>query len=167
MPRKRNKLTVAVLLGLPFEDTSHQRCVELSQAKQYFKGEEMDKAVEWVKQYLKTSDIVATIEGTHIESGSKVSTSGIVIEAESGFNKPDVIVVRLDKKVKFTDEQMLSVGKPKSDKDDADIAAEEIFLTIKKRATKEHEHPRKRYATEYEHHRTRHRRYYESRPRYD
>jgi hypothetical protein len=127
----------------------------------------MDKAVDWVKQYLKAADIIVDIEGTHIESGAKISASGIVIEAESGFGKPDILVLRLDKKARWTDEQMLSVGKPESDKDDADIAADEIFLKIKKRGSREHDHPTKRYARDYEHHRTRHRRYYEHRDHYD
>lgn len=127
----------------------------------------MDKAVEWVKKYLKTADITVNIEGTHLESGAKVSASGLVIEAESGFNKPDVLVVRLDKKARWTDEQMLSVGKPESDKDDADIGAEEIFLRLKKRGERERDHPTKKYAKDYEHHRTRRRRYYEHRDHYD
>lgn len=135
----------------------------MSEPKQYFKGNDIDKAVDWVKQYLKTSEITVDIEGTHIESGSRVSASGLVIEAESGFGKPDTIVVRLDKKVRWSTEQMLSIGKPDSDKDDADIAAEEIYLRIKKKGEREREHPTKKYKRDYEHHRARRRVYYERR----
>jgi hypothetical protein len=144
-----------------------KRCAKLSEAKQYFKGDDMDKAVDWVKERLKTSDIVVDIEGTHIESGARVSASGLVIEAESGFGKPDILVVRLDKKVRWSAEQMLSIGKPDSDKDDADVGAEEIFLKIKKHSETHHDHPTKKYARDYEHHRTRRRTYYEHRNRYD
>ncbi len=103
----------------------------MSEPKRYFKGDDLDKAIDWLKEYIQSSDVTAEVEGTLLETGARVSFSGLVIEAESGFGKADKVVVRLDKKPRWTSEQMLAIGKPDVDKDDAEVAVEEVFFRLK------------------------------------
>jgi len=109
---------------------SKEEVCSLSQPKQYFKGQDLDKAVDWLKKHMQSGDVIAEIEGKHIETGADVSCSGLVIQAESGFGKPDTLVLRLDKNEPWTSEKMISIGKPNAS-GNISVAAQEIFLTVK------------------------------------
>jgi len=121
----------------------------MSEPKRYFKGDDLDKAIEWLKEYIQSSDVTAEVEGTLLETGARVSFSGLVIDAESGFGKTDKVVVRLDKKPRWTSEQMVAIGKPDVKKEDAEIATEEVFFRLKIKA----EHAARRASHEPEHRR--------------
>ncbi|MHA1835409.1 MAG: hypothetical protein ACTSYQ_00515, partial [Candidatus Odinarchaeia archaeon] len=60
---------------------------------------------------------------------------GKVLDVEKGLFKKEKIIVRLSRKPAWLNERIITIGKPKSDKDDADIAAEEIYLKLKPRRT--------------------------------
>ncbi len=121
----------------------------MSEPKRYFKGDDLDKAIDWLKEYIQSSDVTAEVEGTLLETGARVSFSGLVIEAESGFGKTDKVVVRLDKKPRWTSEQMLAIGKPDVDKKDAEVAVEEVFFRLKTKS----DHATRRVSHEPEHRR--------------
>ncbi|NWF96506.1 MAG: hypothetical protein HXY34_10245 [Candidatus Thorarchaeota archaeon] len=108
----------------------------MSEPKQYFRGEDLGKAVEWLKKHMQSADVIAEIEGTLVDTGAQVSCSGLVIQAEDGFGKPESLVIRLDKKPRWTSEQMISIGKPNAGKG-IDVAAKELFMVVKARGQHE------------------------------
>ena len=122
----------------------------MSEPKRYFKGDDLDKAIDWLKENIQSADVTVEVEGTLLETGAKVSFSGLVIDAENGFGKTDKVIVRLDKKPRWTSEQMVAIGKPDVKKNDAEIATEEVFFRLKTRG----EHPARRASHEPEHRRT-------------
>jgi len=107
----------------------------LSEPEQYFRGKDLDKAIEWIKRYKDKAEITIEVEGKTTESGEHVSFRGKVLDVESGLFRKEKIIVRLSRKPAWLNERILSIGKPRSDKGDADIAADEIFLKLRTRRT--------------------------------
>lgn len=107
----------------------------MSEPEQYFRGKDLDKAIEWIKQYKDKSDIGIEVEGTITDTGEHVSFKGKVLDVESGILRKEKIIVRLSRKPSWLNERIVSIGKPKSSKKDADIAADEIYLKLRPRRT--------------------------------
>lgn len=104
----------------------------MSRPKEYFRGDELEKAIDWYKRYEDRAkwDVDAEIEGTWTESGEPVILRGEIIDARKGFLKKKKLTIKLDKKPRWLAESIIHIGKPGSKKKHADVAAEDIFLHV-------------------------------------